>query len=209
MLDHADYLAQQGYFSVTFDPPGTWESPGDISIYTMTNYLQAINELIEYYGNRPTLLMGHSRGGSMAVLAGLRNPFVEKFISIMGACSYAPDKYQADPDGEWQRLGYKINSRELPGKDNEFVDYQLPYSFAEDAKQYDLYDELRTCQKPKLFIYGARDQLVSPVLAEEIFAAASEPKELAMIDSDHDYRHNNESIKEINFLVRDFLQKQG
>jgi len=207
MLAHAEYLAQRNYLSVTFDPPGTWESTGDISLYTMTNYLQAINELIEHYGNRPTLLMGHSRGGSMAVLAGMRHQCVTKFISVMGACSYAPDKYETDSDGEWQRLGYKINRRELPGKDSEFVDYQLPYSFADDAKQYDLYDELRVCQKPKLFIYGTRDQLVPPPLAEEIFAVASEPKELVMIDSDHDYRRSQKMINEVNDLVGQFLER--
>lgn len=61
-----DYLASRGYFALSFDPPGTWESPGDITLYTTTNYLKAVDELIEYFGGKPTLLAGHSRGGTIS-----------------------------------------------------------------------------------------------------------------------------------------------
>ena len=52
MKSHVDYLAHLGFFALSFDPPGTWDSPGDIRLYTMTNYLKAIHELIAYFGNR-------------------------------------------------------------------------------------------------------------------------------------------------------------
>ena len=52
-ISHAEYLASRGFFAVAFDPPGTWESPGGIDLYTTTNYIKAINELIEYFGNAP------------------------------------------------------------------------------------------------------------------------------------------------------------
>lgn len=70
MHSHVDYLAKKGYFALTFDPPGTWESPGDIKLYTMTNYIKAVNELIENFGNKPTFVMGHSFGGSIALYVG-------------------------------------------------------------------------------------------------------------------------------------------
>ena len=65
-----DYLASRGYFALSFDPAGTWESPGDIDLYTTTNLIKSVNELIEFFGNKPTLLAGHSRGGTIAMLAG-------------------------------------------------------------------------------------------------------------------------------------------
>lgn len=207
MKGHVAYLASKGYFAVSFDPPGSWESAGGIEMYTMTNYLKAINELIEYYGNKPTLLLGHSRGGSMAVLAGLRNPLVTKFIAIFSACSYAPGKYSGNPDLEWKKRGYKINKRDLPGKESEFVEYKLPYSFVEDSGQYDMYEELSKSTKPKLFVYGRRDELVPPALAKEVYKVASEPKDLANIDSDHDYRRHPELINEVNLIVGKFLDK--
>src|SRR3989338_3016633 len=75
-----DYLASRDYFALSFDPPGTWESPGDIELYTTTNYLKAVDELIEHFGTKPTLLAGHSRGGTIAMLAALKNPHVTHFI---------------------------------------------------------------------------------------------------------------------------------
>ena len=62
LQSHAAYLAGRDYYAVAFDPPGSWDSPGGIQAYTVTNYLQAVRELIEYYGNKPTLLLGHSLG---------------------------------------------------------------------------------------------------------------------------------------------------
>ena len=43
-----DYLANRGYFALSFDPPGTWESPGDIELYTTTNLIKSVDELIEF-----------------------------------------------------------------------------------------------------------------------------------------------------------------
>lgn len=49
-----DYLASQSYIALSFDPPGTWESSGNIELYTTTNYLKAVDELIEHFGNKQT-----------------------------------------------------------------------------------------------------------------------------------------------------------
>ena len=64
MTSHVDFLAERGYYALSFDMPGTWESPGNIAEYTTTNYIKAVNELVDYLGNKPTLLLGHSRGGA-------------------------------------------------------------------------------------------------------------------------------------------------
>lgn len=45
MQSHVRHLADEGYYALSFDPPGTWESPGDLSIYTTDTYLQAVYEL--------------------------------------------------------------------------------------------------------------------------------------------------------------------
>ena len=48
---HIEYLANRNFLAVAFDPPGTWESRGEIESYTTTNYLKAVDELIEHFGN--------------------------------------------------------------------------------------------------------------------------------------------------------------
>src|SRR3990167_4608093 len=83
MTSHVDFLAERGYYALSFDMPGTWESPGNIAEYTTTNYIKAVNELVDYLGTKPTLLIGHSRGGSVAILAGAANKNVIGIIPIM------------------------------------------------------------------------------------------------------------------------------
>lgn len=106
---HIEYLANKGFFALSLDPPGTWDSPGGIKLYTTTNYIKAVNELIEYFGNRLTLLLGHSRGGTVSILAGTLNPFVVGFAPIMA--TYGDP---IPPDPEAVRIGIKISYRDLP-----------------------------------------------------------------------------------------------
>ncbi|MEJ0073023.1 MAG: alpha/beta hydrolase [Candidatus Saccharibacteria bacterium] len=80
---HVDFLASLGYHALSFDPPGTWESPGDISLYTTTNVQQAIQEIIELFGDKPTVIAGHSRGGSHALLSGVAFPAITHMVAIM------------------------------------------------------------------------------------------------------------------------------
>src|SRR3989344_8097436 len=87
---HIEYLARKGFLAVSFDPPGTWESPGGIELFTTTNYIKAVNELIEYFGNKPTFLLGHSRGAAVSILAGTANPHVKGFVAIMAAYDGPP-----------------------------------------------------------------------------------------------------------------------
>jgi len=82
MHSHVNYLSKRGFYAVSFDPPGTWGSAGDISLYTMTNYLKAVDELIQHFDNKQTLIMGHSRGGSMAMLSGSRNKYIASIIAV-------------------------------------------------------------------------------------------------------------------------------
>jgi hypothetical protein len=44
------------------------------------------------------------------------------------------------------------------------------------------YDFLRECSKPKLFVSGANDQYSPRPVLEEVFAKASEPKKLVIVE---------------------------
>src|ERR1700679_1536516 len=74
-VSHADYLSKRGFLVVAIDPLTTCDRPGDLSNYTTSSDMHAVNEIIELCGNRPTLLLGHSRGGATAMLASA-NPAV-------------------------------------------------------------------------------------------------------------------------------------
>lgn len=210
MRSHVDFLAGQGYYALSFDPPGTWESPGEIELYTMTNYAKAIDELIEYFGNKSTFVMGHSRGGALALLAGTINNSIRSFVCLMSNYTYDPAIYinYSERFGvkEWKERGYRLSVRNLPFNPSDTREFKLPYSFIEDQEQYDMLDDLKKCAKPKLFIYGKRDQLATPQVVKYQFDAAAEPKSIYELDSDHDYRLHPNLIEEVNQAVGEFLK---
>lgn len=203
IISLVDSLASRGYHAVTFDPPGSWGSE-DTADYTVTNYLQAVNELITYYGNLPTLLVGHSLGGSIALQVAATNPQVIGCVSLMAGIS---DK---EPDPEWQQQGYVTFKRDLPPGDRpdlEQKSFDLPYSYYEDRMRFDIREALKTCQKPKLFVAGLHDRQMAPEVAQATYDLAVEPKQLVMLPMSHGYRYNPKWIRKIDQLVGDFAAK--
>jgi pimeloyl-ACP methyl ester carboxylesterase len=203
MRSHVEYLAHQGYYAVSFDPPGTWESPGDIKLYTMTNYLKAMKELIELYGNRPTLLVGHSRGGSMAMLGGTTIPQVTHFVAIMSR----PSSLIPGDEQEYMSRGKNFSYRDTPPNNSiKQVRFDLPFSYFEDAAQYNMTEDLKNCTKPKLLFYGTEDELVTPQSVTEMYNYAAEPKQIHELNTEHDYRRHPNIIEEVNKTIEKFLE---
>lgn len=205
MVSHVNYLADLGFFALSFDPPGTWESPGDISLYNTTNYLKAIDELIEYFGNKPTFVMGHSRGGSMAMLSSFSNPTIKAFVAIM---SYAyKSRFSDKKIEEWKEKEFIEEFRDLPpGGGPETKYFKLPYSFHEDQCKYNAIEGLKKLTKPKLFIYGTKDTNVPPAFVREAYEISANPKEIFELDWDHNYRLNENKIDEVNKVIHKFLK---
>ena len=207
MTSHVDYLVTKGFFALSFDPPGTWESPGEISLYTMTNYLKAINELIEHFGNKPTFVIGHSRGASMSIIATMQNSLIGGFAAVFPSLRVDGSWERSDTE-KWKEQGYHISMRDLPpGGGPEIKEFRLPYSFYEDQLHYgtDIIDEVKKSDKPKLFFAGKHDPIVDPQVVKDIYAVAGDPKELYELDSDHDYRFHTTLIDEVNAVSGKFL----
>ena len=199
---HIKYLASKDFFALSFDPPGSWDSPGNLDLYTTTNYIKAVNELIEYFGNKPTLLMGHSRGGTVAMLAGPVNPHVTHMISVNSSYGGAIDK-DAPVPGE-----VHVSYRDLPPGDirtKEKKRFDLPYHYFEDTDKYDALEGLKNCNKPKLFFYGSKDELTNPKLVKHMFDKSMDPKMIHELNTEHDYRLHPDIIDEVNEVVGKFL----
>lgn len=201
---HLEYLAKKGFFAVSFDPPGTWESPGDIELYSTTNYIKAVNELIEYFGNRPTLLFGHSRGGAVAILSA-QNPHVIGVIAAMPNLG-AP----VPPDPESIKNGIKISNRDMPpGKERtkEQKEFYLPIAYFKDGEKYNPATAIQDLKKPKMIIFGSKDELLDPKTTAENAQKAPEPKIVKELDSPHSYRRLPEMIDQVNELIGQFIDK--
>ena len=202
---HAEYLSSRGFLAVAFDPPGIWESPGGIDLFTTTNYLKAINELIEYFGNRPTLLLGHSRGASVAILASMTNAAIMGIVPVM-----ANFGMPTAPTEDAMHKGFQISYRDLPpgiSKTKEQKEFALPIAYWKDGARYDIEHALRGCTKPKLLIYGTHDEFTSVDVVKKLYEEIPEPKMIQEIDTTHDYRYFPNAIKEVNMGIGKFLDR--
>lgn len=202
MIGHVEAAASLGYFALSFDPPGTWGSEKPEVAYTISNYLKAVIELIEYYGNKETVLIGHSRGGSVTKLAALHSDRVIGIVPIM-----APPSFTSSPsvDAAWQNSGVRKSSRDIPGAPGSFKEYTLPYEHEVDSRQYDTSEGIKTLAIPKLFIVGKDDDVVLPSSVEKEYLSAAAPKEYRVLNSGHDYRNSAALIDEANEIIVDFL----
>ncbi len=201
---HIKYLADKGYFAISFDPPGSWDSPGSLDIYSTTNYIKAVNELIEHFGDRPTLLMGHSRGGTVAMLAGPKNSCVTHMISVNSSYGGKIETDAAAPSE------VNISYRDIPpgtSRTKEKKRFDLPYHYFEDSNDYNALVGLSKCTKPKLFFYGTKDVLSTPDIVKRMYDESASPKMIHELDTEHDYRLHQEIIREVNDVVGRFLDK--
>ncbi|KKQ92552.1 MAG: hypothetical protein UU16_C0022G0015 [Candidatus Woesebacteria bacterium GW2011_GWA2_40_7] len=201
-VSHQEYLAGKGFYTVAVDPPGTWESPGGIELFTTSNYLKAVNELIEYYGNKPTLLLGHSRGGNVAILASV-NPNVIGIILVISS-------YEAPTPPKSSENGVQIEHRDIPPgseRTREQKEFALPLNYFEDGKKFDTLAILKKSKKPKLLFSGTDDRYYTPKEIEEIYESVPGPKMLHELNSDHGYRRHREIVEEVNRVIGEFIDK--
>ena len=185
--------------------PGTWESGGDIALYSTTNYLSAISELIAHYGNRPTFVLGHSMGGTMAMHTAVTNPAVVALAALMSDPSFVPDASDTERLAKWEASGSKRSYRDLPGNRQATRQFKLPYAFSEDARQYSAVNGLQTLVTPKLFVAGKQDTLITPEVVKLCYELSAEPKSFATLDTGHDYRRDEAAIRAANVLLDNFL----
>lgn len=75
-----------------------------------------------------------------------------------------------------------------------------------DGRSYD-FDFLKNCDKPKLFVSGARDQFAPRAELERLVASLAEPKKLIIIDgADHFFEGRMRELREtIEAGIREFL----
>lgn len=196
----AETLCGQGYKVVRFDATGIWESAGDISDYSTTQYLEDIKNVLEFmlrqerYGD--ILLGGHSRGGMAAILYAARDARISSVLGIMPSSSRS---MTGNRRTDWEKTGISISKRDFPGDKNKTREFRVPYSHLSDRDQYDVLESVRKIGVPIILIAGGVDELVPPEDVKIIFDNANEPKKFITIpDIGHDYRHNEDEVKIVN-----------
>jgi pimeloyl-ACP methyl ester carboxylesterase len=207
MRSHLKWLANIGFFAVSFDPPGTWESSGDIALYTLQNYMNAVKELHAHYGSKPVLFVGHSFGGFMALTMAVHTPECIGVVDIMGYADFDAHEVESAANLEWKEKGIYTSRRDSPLDSTKYVTFNLPYSFQLSRIGAGVKTELNSATFPKLFIYGTEDTMVTPQDVQEAYNASANPKKIVASKGSHDYRRSSERIQEMNDILSGFIQE--
>ena len=203
----ADGLNKQGYTVVRFEPTGTWESDGDISDYTTTQYLEDIKNVLDYMLRQASykhiLLCGHSRGGQVSILYASRDPRISLVLGIMPSSKRTMTGQCYD---EWKKTGFKVSYRDLPNDKSRRREFRVPFSHAKDMGQYDVIEDVKRIKVPIILAAGELDDVVLPEYVKEIFDNANEPKKIIVIPGiGHDYRYNDSEVAMVNEKILEQL----
>ena len=204
-LDSPDYLHMRtfekrlkelGYTTERLDPCNLWKTD-DLRHYSMTNYLKQIEESVSFYTPQKPLeiiLIGHSMGGFVSIIAGNRIKEVTKIVSLCAP----PDRIQAAD--RW--LGAKIahSERDLPDNPQKIRMFDVPYSFAEDGFQYVASEEIKKIHKPIMIFIALEDTVVPVEYAEKLIANAHNPSVVRQKNMGHNFR---QSQKECDLVMKE------
>lgn len=196
----AEDLTKEGYTVVRFDPIGVWESNGNISDYTTTQYLEDIKNVFEYMLKQDDfehiLIGGHSRGGKVSILYAAHDSRISEVIGIMPSSVHRMKNFVSSSG---RLLNYALSNRDLPQNKNMKREFRVPFSHFKDLKKYDVLKDVKNIKVPLILIAGESDKLVPPETVRRIFDEANEPKKFILIpDINHDYRHSLSEIRLVN-----------
>lgn len=213
LTDLANRLAKEGYTTVRFDPTGVWDSEGDISQYTTTQYLIDIKAVVDYMLKerhfKHILIGGHSRGGQMALLYAASDQRISVVLGIMPSSSLSKKEERGDQRiNDWKATGFSVSTRDLPSKREVRRTFKVPITHLDDLRKYDVLKEVKKIRVPILLIAGELDVSCPPDTIKEIFDYANEPKKFLVIPKiGHNYRLNEKEVELVDKKILQLLKE--
>lgn len=176
-------LTQAGFGVLRFDFTGLGESEGD---FENTNFSGNVDDLIaavawlEKNYSAPTLLVGHSLGGTAVIFAAAKIPSVKAVAVINSPADPAHIKHLLKSSvSEIAESGKAIVN--LGGKD-----FTIKKQFLDDLENKPITKVVNGFGKALLVLHSPQDTTVFIKHSEEIFIAARHPKSFVSLDgADH------------------------
>ena len=158
-------MAEKGYATLRFDFTGLGGSEGEFSQTGFSNNIADVLAAIEYlrtHHQAPSLLIGHSLGGTAILEAAMQTEEVKAVTTIASP---------SQPDHVLHHFGHALtmleqglaSSIEVAGQY-----YDIEPDFIEDLRSYDMQQRLTSLNKPALIFNITNDALVSENNAKEL-----------------------------------------
>lgn len=179
----ANQLASQGINVLRFDFTGIGASDGAVKDDYFSSNIQDLIDAAQYLSDNytaPSLMIGHSLGGTAALAASLELPSI-KAVATIGA--------PADSGHILQTLGADRKKIAEDGSHNiNFFGNNIAVNqqFIDDVCAEHLADRLGKLRKALLIIHSPIDEIVSIDNASALFQMANHPKSFISLDkADH------------------------
>ncbi len=228
----AQYWTKKGFlvFKINFSHNGTtiknpleFEDLEAFGANTITKELSDIATLINFICNKKSILpkrniedirlVGHSRGGSTAIIYAAKDKRIKKIITLSAVSDLEKRYFNQKNQKEWQEKDVVIiengrTNQKMPLYESFYKDFKknpANYSVKEATQK------LNQTKTPQLIIHGAKDIAVTTQDAQDILEWSDSNAELILIeDANHTYntKHPN-LISNIENLPKPFLEMLG
>lgn len=174
----AEYFANNDFFFVKFNfshNGGTKEQPidfPDLNAFAKNNFSIELNDLqsvIDHCLSEPNFskeinpkkinLIGHSRGGGIALITAFEDTRINKVISWAGISDIGSRFPKGEKLNQWKtnKVAYVLNSRT---KQQMPVHYQLYEDFKNNEQRLNIKNAVSNLKIPQLIIHGTDDHVV-------------------------------------------------
>jgi len=198
------FLAQKGYAVLRFDFSGLGASTGDFSNCNFTTTIEDINAAIRYltdHYSAPSVLIGHSLGGTSSLAAAVDNDGIKKVITIASP---------SQPAHVLHHFGHALTMLEqnIPSSfEVAGTFYDIDPQFVDDVRSWDMQVQLSQLNKPVLIFKVENDELVNAESADEIQQwVQGDTKLINLMNTDHLLTDKEVNMAVVQSIV-DWLEK--
>ena len=170
----ADKFSQLGFAFVKFNfshngiGEGDLTTFSDLEAFSENNYSKECQDLSkvvawvaqnDHFKKLPIYVIGHSRGGGIALLEGIRNQKVKGIISLAAVCDFGNRFPLGQAFEEWKEKGvYHVkNGRTGQSMPHRFSFYE---DYTKNKEALDIRSAVKTMLKPLLILHAMNDEAV-------------------------------------------------
>lgn len=196
MMEH---LAAGGFAAVSFnftlngvskETPSEFSKPELFAQNTFSQELDDLHQVIDFFYNNAEkfnidknriALMGHSRGGGIAVIKAKEDDRIKALVTLASVSTF--DRYTEEQKKRWKETGY-LEVENTRTKQIMKLNYTLLEDIEKNKERFDILKSISKLKMPILIIHGKEDLAVKSVSADELYANSDkENTELYIIEN--------------------------
>lgn len=200
----AEQLVNQGFGVLSFDFTGLGDSDGEFKDSYFSNNVSDVEDICTFMSNNyraPSLIIGHSLGGLISIVAASKIPDIKSVVTIGTPSTLAHvTKHFSHGIKEVKEKGeITINIGGRPFKINT--------DFVNDFLTKDIRTVISELNKPILILHSPADKIVEIENAEQLFANSKFPKSFISLDNSDHLLLNDEDAKYVGNVIINWAKR--